>query len=168
MCTPHPRYVSHASSSPWSPCASRARSRTEKSPSLLSAKTRKAFACSGVTPSGLNHSTGDSYTRCPRPTAVTCVCVLPVYQCCVGRFRAPIVPSNVTICKYHVSREAMSSSIPHVGLRSVQASMHMMPWPCLQRAETVFCICFLHTRQSVRPIGKPRNQCYLLPLHYLL
>ena len=82
--------------------------------------------------------------------------------------RAPIVPSNVTICKYHVSREAMSSSIPHVGLRSVQASMHMMPWPCLQRAETVFCICFLHTRQSVRPIGKPRNQCYLLPLHYLL
>ena len=35
----------------------------------------------------LNHATGDSYTRCPRPTAVTCVCVLPVYQCCVGRFR---------------------------------------------------------------------------------
>jgi hypothetical protein len=34
----------------------------------------------------LNHSTGDSYIRWPRPTAVTCVRVLPVYQCCVGRF----------------------------------------------------------------------------------
>jgi hypothetical protein len=36
------------------------------------------------------------------------------------------------------------------------------------RAETVFCICFLPTLQSVRPMGKPRNRFYLIPLHYLL
>ena len=76
----------------------------------------------------------------------------------------------------------MSPSMPHCGLRAVhvpgnqsdeglravQASMHRMPWPCLQRAATVFCICFLHTLQSVRPIGKPWNQVSLIPLHSLL
>src|SRR5439155_10382021 len=52
LCKPHPWSVSHAPSSPWSPCASRDRSRTEKIPRRLSAKTREAFACLGVTHSG--------------------------------------------------------------------------------------------------------------------
>jgi len=31
----------------------------------------------------LNQSTRDSYTRCPRRTDITRLCVLPVCQCCV-------------------------------------------------------------------------------------
>jgi hypothetical protein len=46
--------------------------------------------------------------------------------------------------------------------------MSMRQEPCVQSAETVFCLCLLHTRHSVRPIGHPRHQVYLIPLHYLL
>ena len=35
----------------------------------------------------LNHSTRDSYTRCPGHTAITRFRALPVCQCCVARFR---------------------------------------------------------------------------------
>jgi hypothetical protein len=80
---------------------------------------------------------------------------------------APIVPSNVTIDNSHGSREAIAPSMPHCGLRSGKASMSMRQAPCVQSAATVFCL-FLHTRQSVRPMGHPRHQVYLIPLHYLL
>ena len=36
---------------------------------------------------GLNRSTGDSYTCCLGHIAIMCFCMLPVYQCCVARFR---------------------------------------------------------------------------------
>jgi len=45
----------------------------------------------------LNHSPGDAYTRCPRPTAVTCGRVLPVDQCCVGRLS--VVHQDAATCK---------------------------------------------------------------------
>ena len=38
----------------------------------------------------LNHSTRDSYTRCPGHTAITRFRALPVCQCCVVRFRASL------------------------------------------------------------------------------
>jgi hypothetical protein len=55
----------------------------------------------------LNHSTGDSYIRWPRPTAVTCVRVLPVYQYCVGRFRSPRLTPAIMAASHASARSAL-------------------------------------------------------------
>ena len=63
----------------------------------------------------LNHSTGDSYTRCLRRTAVTCGRVRPVYQWCVGRFRWSQAKAGT---RYSVSTASWSRSSPSSGDRA--------------------------------------------------
>src|SRR4029450_5461251 len=112
VCTPHPRYISHTPSSPRPQGASRDRSRTEKSPRLLSAQTREACACSGVTPSGPEplscHRTSQFANITSRGTRCHRACLIvgfarcrPVCTGCHGLVCRGLRPSSASVFFTH-------------------------------------------------------------------
>ena len=74
----------------------------------------------------LNHSTRDSDTRCRGHVDIACILALPVYECCVARFRASDRFGDVSAAHLHcaLGTRSLGACAPRVASRAGEAWAH--------------------------------------------